>query len=343
MTQKTTIATRFAAVCAFGISLSGLACGSKTDGAASSATPQSSSPAKEAGSSKAASSAKPGGSAAADSSAQPAGSASASTAGDLPAVTREAFCERAVKLGEASLAKCSKEDQSAVSYLDLKNAQQTASADCTARLSSKAAEFHGDVAAKCLAACEKKAAFATFQTLEQLPECVGVLSGTVAEGQPAKNAEECASGLSLANGKCQKSAAENADCGTAGSKLGKPDDHAACVAGLRCSSMGSESDGNTPKWRCIKARAIGEACPPNLDTCVDGAWCYQGKCRARAEVGGECMQNSDCVDPEACHIEGCAFGKCIAPKAAGEECGSHEECLSRTCRGKKCLSICGSG
>jgi len=267
-----------------------------------------------------------------------AGKSSTPTASTL---TKEEFCARIVKLGESTLAKCNKDDQNQRTYLDFKPAVASAKADCEARMASKV-EFHADVAGRCLGAAEARAGDTTFGQLRGLPECMGVLTGTAALGDAVKFGEECAPQLTVLDGKCAKPAALNAVCTDfARGTLGSDTDHPSCEPNLACRMMpGSGVDGSAFVNRCVKA-ALGERCDPLVGNCPNGATCYQGKCRERAELGVECMNDGDCKDGSMCELPGGMFGKCAAPKPLGEKCKESSNCASDHCRANKCTAFCG--
>ena len=247
-----------------------------------------------------------------------------------------------MKLGEANLAKCNKEDENQRTYLDFKPAVGAAKEACEARVLSAQVEFQASIASSCLAAAEKRGGATSFLAFAELPECRGVLVGKVAAGQPAKLVEECAPGLSLRNGKCEAPAKENADCAGGGSILSELAAHPGCEAGLACRAIGDGVDGEARPAKCVKA-ALGERCDALVGNCPDGASCYQGRCRAFADLGAECMHDVDCRQGTTCDIPGGLFGKCAAPKPLGEKCTDHSNCASGHCRARKCSSFCGSG
>lgn len=248
------------------------------------------------------------------------------------ALTKEAFCERAVKLGEARLAKCTKDDQNQRTYLDFKPLVEGAKQACADRVGAAQVEFHADAAAACLEAAEKRVGPTAFATFSEIPACRGVLTGKVAKGGAAKFGEACAAGLSLRKGTCEPPAAVNAACGWDGrGVLGKPEDHPACEPGAACRDE-----------KCVKA-ALGERCDPMLGNCPDGSTCHQGKCRALAPLGGACMHDAECADGNRCDLPGGLFGRCAPRRALGEACKEHSSCVSDHCRASKCASFCGGG
>ncbi len=257
------------------------------------------------------------------------------------AVTKEAFCDRLEKMSRANFAKCTKEDENTVSYLNFKKDIDGSKAECDKRIASTHVEFHPDVATACLAAAEKRGGDTMFFTLSLFPECEGVLTGKAKEGDAVTFGEECEAGLTPLKGKCHKPAAANAECSfMAGGVLGKTSDHPSCEAGLSCVAR-DLGEGQTATPQCVKGD-VGAPCTPLANNCPPGSSCYQGKCRVFADVGGDCMGPSDCRFGTACHIAGGAFGKCEPLKKAGEACDNHEACISGNCRGKKCMSFCGS-
>ena len=276
----------------------------------------------------------------------PSSAASASTsaaAGGEPALTKEGFCERVVKLGEARLAKCTKDDMNQRSYLDFKPEVESAKKSCEERVLSAQVEFHASVAAQCLAAAEKREPATSFSSFSAVAECSGVLSGKVAAGQPARFVEECAPGLTLRKGKCEPPAAANAECDNDGrGPLAKEGDHPSCEPGLACRYVGEWADGEAPPRKCIKA-VLGERCNLMLGNCPNGSTCYQGVCREPGAVGAECMNDFDCRDGAMCDLPGGLFGKCAPLKALGEKCKAFSSCASGHCRAGKCSAFCAGG
>src|SRR5258708_25913547 len=119
---------------------------------------------------------------------RPAGSTSGpapSASATPPAVTREAVCERAVKLGNDNLAKCTTADKNAVAFLDFQKDNDRAKTDCDKIALSANTDFHADVADKCLTAASKTTGTMTFVRFAGIPECEGVVTGKTADGQPA--------------------------------------------------------------------------------------------------------------------------------------------------------------
>lgn len=192
--------------------------------------------------------------------------------------------------------------------------------ECALRAESTSVEFHGDVAARCLEAAERCGAI-TFYAFYMLPECRGVVTGKVGEGQPALFSDACAPGLSLVNGRCVKPVPKNGDCDEfPGGFLGDSSEHPRCEAGTECIQLGFGADGIPHDLRCLVAQKIGEPCKFFPDTCTDGAACYQGKCRARAQVGGVCMNQRDCVDGAMCEIKDGVFGQCVVMRTLLDSC-----------------------
>jgi hypothetical protein len=187
--------------------------------------------------------------------------------------------------------------------------------ECTMRVEGPNVEFHGDVAARCLEVAIERRARTTFYAFELIPECDGVVTGKVGDGQPALFAEACAPGLSFVKNHCTKPVAKNGDCDESpGGILGDPKEHPRCEAGLDCFQTGFGADGTELVFKCLTPQAIGDACKLEVNACASGSSCYQGKCRERAQAAGDCMTEGDCVEGLACEIRGGVFGHCLARK-----------------------------
>ena len=306
-----------------------LACGGKGDEASPSARAASSSSPSVASSHAATGSATPTATAVA-------GGSSAPTASSL---TKEEFCARIVKLGESTLAKCTKEDENQSTYLYFKPEVASAKVDCDAKLSSRV-EFHADVATRCVEAAEARQGNTTFAQLGELEACAGVLTGTAALGESVKYAEECAAGLIIFSGKCSKPSGQNTPCASfVRGALGAFADHPSCEAGLVCATM-PNTDPQAFDDRCVKAE-LGARCDLLVGNCPRETTCYQGKCRERAELGVECMHDIDCKAGTMCEIPGGLFGKCAALKPLGAKCKDSSNCASDHCRASKCTAFCG--
>jgi hypothetical protein len=257
----------------------------------------------------------------------------ASTGGVLPAdatgggVDREKFCERASKLSELNLGKCTRAEQDNLPApeLDAVKPMDQITRECAARVGSAKARYDPKAGQRCIDAAEKRGGLMTFYRFSEIPECRGVVTGIAAEGQPVLYAEECAPGLAWVENRCAKQGAKNAECarGTAGI-LGAPAQHVACEPGLACLYTRYPYEGDAGELRCLEPTSIGGACrlrgrdPRLTNLCPSGTSCYQGKCRALAEEGGECMSWDDCGPRSSCVIEGGVFGKCSPP--APERC-----------------------
>lgn len=226
-----------------------------------------------------------------------------------------------MKLGEKNLGGAPISDQENIPGLRNVRPLRKVASECSLRVDSPNVEFHGDVAARCLEAAEKCGGNTTLYAYEFIPECRGVLTGKVAEGQVAQFGEACAAGLSYVKGRCVKPVVKNAECDEApGGMLGDPKDHPRCEAGAECIQLGFGSDGNPLVFKCLASQAIGDACKLDLNACTSGTSCYQGKCRAKAALGGECMAEADCGAGLGCDIKGGVFGKCIERRSSIHSC-----------------------
>lgn len=244
------------------------------------------------------------------------GSSSATPAALPVPLSKEAFCDRAVALGELNYASCTdgqKANTPALSHLaSLFNAKQ----ECLARVNSAKVEFHGEVAAACIAAAEARGAKTTFFIFDLLPACQGVVTGKAGAGEPVLYAEECSNGLSMLKNRCVKPIAKHGVCEAYwGGLLGKAADHLPCDAGLACLMTESSSDGYPAVYHCLPPLAVGDRCKLGQELCGAEASCYQGRCRALVSVGGECMSLSDCQPKQNCEIKGGVFGRCVVSKA----------------------------
>jgi hypothetical protein len=291
----------FAALCA----LLTISCGSGGD-VAPTATASGGTPAKTSASAAARASAS---AASATASAAPTATASGAPAG----LTREEFCAQAVKLGEENMAKCASSERANVDSTDRVKDLASAAKECTMRVGSANVDFHPDVAQRCLEGAKKRGGKTTFFTFFLVPECSGVLTGKAADGAPVLFAEECAPGLAMLKNHCSKPVAKNARCDDfPAGLLGKVDEHPRCQDGLACFMTFSTSDGYPSEFACMPPTDLGAPCKLDLNTCAQGSSCYQGKCRAVASEGGECMRETDCAPELTCEIKGGVFGKCVA-------------------------------
>jgi hypothetical protein len=195
--------------------------------------------------------------------------------------------------------------------------------ECRARVNSAKVEFHGEVAAACIAAAEARGLKTTFYVFDILPACQGVLTGKAGAGEPALYAEECASGLSMLKNRCVKPIAKHGECEAYwGGLLSKAADHLPCEAGLACLLTVGSSDGNPSVYHCLPPLAPGDRCKLGQELCGAEASCYQGRCRALASAGGECMSLLDCKPKHDCEIKGGVFGRCVASNEE-ESCNPH--------------------
>ncbi len=244
--------------------------------------------------------------------ASPSGSA-VSSAAPLAPLGKEAFCERAVALGERNYASCTDSQRANTPALGHLAALFNAKQECLARVNSAKVDFHGEVAAACLAAAEARAAKTTFFIFDLLPACQGVVTGKAGAGEPALYAEECASGLSMLKNRCVKPIPKHGLCEAYwGGLLGKATDHLPCEPGLACLMTEGSSDGYPAVYHCLPPLAVGDRCKLGQELCGAEASCYQGRCRALAGAGGECMSMVDCQPKQHCEIKGGVFGRCVA-------------------------------
>lgn len=221
------------------------------------------------------------------------------------------FCAKAQQIGDINYAKCAFSEQENSPALNYVKSIREATKECRARVESAQVEFHGEVAARCLAAAEKRGGRTTFFTFAEIPECEGVLTGKVAAGKPALFAEECATGLSFVKNRCVEPVAKFGDCDEyPGGILGKADNGERCQPGTLCFQTGFGADGMPLVFKCLPAQAEGAPCKLDDNQCTPGTSCYQGKCRARAAVGEACMRWGDCLDGHDCVIKGGVFGTC---------------------------------
>lgn len=248
--------------------------------------------------------------------------ASGAPASGLAPIDAATFCARVVALGEANMKACAVSEQANIpARVNLKSLGGVGE-ECTKRAQSKNVEFHGDVAAQCLAAAEKRGGRTTFWAFWRLPACRGVVTGKAAAGQPALFGEECAPGLSFVGNRCVEPVGNGGDCDqTPGGLIGDPAKVTPCKEGLACFQTYWGADGLPLEFKCIPPQPIGGRCKLDPSTCVDGAHCYQGKCRERAAEGGECMSLYDCKDGLDCEIKGGVFGKCV-PAPPEKPCGA---------------------
>ncbi len=261
-------------------------------------------------------------SAAAQSAAAPGPSAEA-PALDKPnrALEPAAFCERALKLSEANVGRCTFAEQENLSApeLDAVKSLRSIKKECEVRVRSTKATFEGGAASRCSEAAEKRGGLMTFYRFSEIPECRGVVVGTAAEGQPVLYAEECAPGLAWVNNRCAKRGAKNARCSRwASGILGDPSSHQQCEEGLACLYTRYPYEGDGGESHCLEPTPIGGPCRPRgrdprlTNLCPASTSCYQGKCRAQAAEGGECMASDDCGPRLACELKGAVFGKCVS-------------------------------
>lgn len=237
-----------------------------------------------------------------------------------PPVSAKAFCERVVALGEKHYAGAPVSDQENIPCGHHVRPLRKVASECALRVESPSVEFHGDVAARCLEAAER-CRFVSFYAFDQVPACRGVVTGKVGEGQPAMFDEACAPGLSLVHGRCVKPVPKNADCAEfPGGYLGDPAAQPRCEPGAECIQTGFGADGTPLVFTCFATQATGQPCKLDLDVCASGLSCYQGKCRARSPVGGDCMKDRDCEDLLGCEISGGVFGHCVPRPTTGYSC-----------------------
>lgn len=236
-------------------------------------------------------------------------------------LSADAFCARALKLSEANLGKCTAAEQQNLSApeLDAVKRLDAIKKECEIRVTSTKATFDPKAAFRCIEAAEKRGGLMTFYRFSEVPECRGVMTGTTGEGQAVLYAEECAPGLAWVNNRCAKPGAKNARCARGASGiLGDPAVHTQCQAGLACLYTRYPHEGDPGEVHCLEPTPAAGACRPRgadprlTNLCSDGFTCYQGKCRAQAADGGECMSPSDCSPGLGCEIKGGVFGKCVS-------------------------------
>lgn len=268
------------------------------------------------------SSAAPASSARAAASATATSSAGPETASGT--LTKEAFCERAAQIGDKNMEACAPALRANVPAMDSVKDVAAAKKECSMRVASPKVEFRPDVAHRCIAAAEKRGGKTTFFSFHLIPECNGVLGGKAVGGEPAIFAEECAPGFSFLKNRCAKPVAKNGTCEDyPGGQLGRPDEHPRCEEGLGCYMTRYSADGYPAEFACLPPQPIDARCKLGLDQCVTGSSCYQGKCRARAEAGAQCMAPGDCVAGHTCEIKGGVFGTCVVqPEVPLETCGA---------------------
>lgn len=237
-------------------------------------------------------------------------------------VPAKEFCERAAKLGEQNFAQCTAEQRANTTALNYVKNIRDVPRECAIRVESANVEYHADVAYRCLEAAEKLGGKTTFYTFATISACEGVLTGKQGAGKPALYAEECASGLTFVKNRCVEPVAKDGDCDEyPGGILGKSDNGERCQPGFQCFQTGFGADGNPLVFKCLKPQKIGDRCKLDVNQCEPGSSCYQGRCRARAEAGGVCMQWGDCADGLSCSIKGGLFGTCVVAPAVVEKCG----------------------
>ncbi len=239
--------------------------------------------------------------------------ASASASSDVKVLTMAQFCQAAVELSEQHMASAPFSEKANLPSTGDVKPLSAVKTECAARAGSAKVEFHGGVASACIEGAKKRGGATTFFSFHLVPDCQGVVTGKATDGQPALYPEECAPGTAMVNSRCVKPVAKNGKCEDYPSGLlGKSVEHPRCEPGTECFLTRFSADGFPPEFTCLEPRPEGSPCKLDLNTCAQGTSCYQGKCRAFAASGGECMNDGHCQPGLRCEIKGGAFGTCKA-------------------------------
>ncbi len=191
--------------------------------------------------------------------------------------------------------------------------------------------------------------------------CGAVWKGSKAEGEACSSDFECA-GAETGTVECNETYVDGGFVGACEKATpavrGKAGD--ACSSTCTSTAGGSEcsggggSGGSTgtpgpaecwvddglqcgyPSYTCVELVPEDQPCSFS-DLCVTSAWCKNGTCVAKSQVGGECdyaTMGSACVAGAYCDQ---TAKKCAAQVAEGAACTESEQCATGRCEEGKCI------
>ena len=174
--------------------------------------------------------------------------------------------------------------------------------------------------------------------------CIARSTTTIACFAEAGGPAACPSGTSCARGLCRAEVPPGVACGPSVTcvrgascvPLAAPPGRAECRmdggAGGACRTTGVACDAGLQclvqadgARRCVAAVALGAPCPPPLDrSCVVGAACVGGVCRALGTMGAPCREEGGaCEAGLACNVSACQTAA-----TRGAPCDSERACAS---------------
>jgi hypothetical protein len=198
--------------------------------------------------------------------------------------------------------------------------------------------------------CASALATAACNTKGELPVCAITPSGTLANGEPCNEGDQCSGGACVfvtADAGTDAGAPSCGQCETAIAS-GQPCDETTpaglCANGGVCAIDGSGNGHCIPQNTYVAA--LGASCDQQND-CAPPAYCSfdatgnSGTCVASAKLGEACNSGTGnaptfCEPPLTCSSDSI----CVAPAAYGEKCGSNSCAAGLYCGSDEtCLAI----